>query len=336
MEEIKDNKANTVPQKKIKWSYSRLGCYKDCHFKYKLKYVDGNYPPPDSSALEFGTAVHHAEEAIANCIKDNLPIDYIKIRNQFIIDCAKIDKKYNDWFIPDKDSGKTYEEKKYFYLDYGIYRLEKYMNAHPNLKIVGAEVPINFLYKDIETKQFTGSIDRLLFNTETNTYIIQDIKTWPIMEPKHSDERKTPVQLAIYSVALAKEKNIDPYSIKCQYDLPLVDGVFDAGTIDYIERAQDIVDKAFDGIEKCDWHPTTSALCAYCSFSSTNPNADAKYKFLCPYHSIWDRDLRLPNTAKAPFLAWGGMDKHEHNMQLYQGLLKVQNTSKEQNMKGSE
>ena len=114
MEEIKDNKTNTVPQKKIKWSYSRLGCYKDCHFKYKLKYVDGNYPPPDSSALEFGTAVHHAEEAIANCIKDNLPIDYIKIRNQFIIDCAKIDKKYNYWFIQDQYSGQKKKKKKYF------------------------------------------------------------------------------------------------------------------------------------------------------------------------------------------------------------------------------
>ena len=84
MEENKDTQVAQKP-KKVKWSYSRLDCYKGCHFKYKLKYVDGNYPPPDSSALEFGTAVHHAEESIANCIKDNVPIDYIKIKNQFII-----------------------------------------------------------------------------------------------------------------------------------------------------------------------------------------------------------------------------------------------------------
>lgn len=325
MEEIKTNEANPAPQKKVKWSYSRIDCYKGCHFKYKLKYVDGNYPPPDSAALEFGSAVHRAEEAIANYIKDNLPIDYIKVKNQFIIDCAKLDTKYNDWFTPDNDSGRTYEQKKYYYLDSGIYRLEKYMAEHSNLRIVGAEVPIDFLYKDIETKQFTGSIDRLLFDTETNTYIIQDIKTWPIMEPKHNEEKKTPVQLAIYSVALAKEKGIDPHTIKCQYDLPLVDGIFDAGITDYIERAQGIVDHAFEGIEDSNWKPTVSALCAYCPFSATNPNASQKFKFLCPYHSIWDRDLRLKNTATAPFLTWGGMDKHEHNMQVYQGLLKVQN-----------
>jgi hypothetical protein len=65
-----------------------------------------------------------------------------------------------------------------------------------------------------------------------------------------------------------------------------VDGIFDAGITDYIERAQGIVDHAFEGIEDSDWKPTVSALCAYCPFSATNPNASQKFKFLCPYHSI--------------------------------------------------
>ena len=307
-EESKEIQTEVVTEKKekaIKWSYSRVDCYKGCHFKYKLKYEDGNYPPPDSAALEFGTAVHHAEETIANFIKDAQPINYNQVKNRFIIDCAKIDTKYGDWFTPDNDTGKTY----------------------PNLKIVGAEVGIDFYYKDLEDKHFTGSIDRLLYDTETESYIIQDIKTWPIMEPKHNDEKNTPVQLAIYSVALAKEKGIDPYSIKCQYDLPLVNEIFDAGTKDYIERATGIVDKAFDGIAGKDWHPTVSALCAYCPFSATNPNASNKFKFLCPYHSIWDRELRLPKTAAAPFLAWKGINDHEHIMEVYKGLLKVKKGS---------
>lgn len=332
-EESKEIQAEVQTEKKekekkeIKWSYSRVDCYKGCHFKYKLKYEDGNYPPPDSAALEFGTAVHHAEETIANFIKDAQPINYNQVKNRFIIDCAKIDTKYGDWFTPDNDTGKTYEEKKYYYLESGIYRLEKYMNEHPNLKIVGAEVGIDFYYKDLEDKHFTGSIDRLLYDTEKESYIIQDIKTWPIMEPKHNDEKNTPVQLAIYSVALAKEKGIDPYSIKCQYDLPLVNEIFDAGTEDYIERATGIVDKAFGGIAIADWHPTASALCAYCPFSATNPNASPKFKFLCPYHSIWDRELRLPKTAAAPFLAWKGINNHEHTMEVYKGLLKVKKGS---------
>ena len=300
--------------KETKWSYSRLSCYKQCHFQYKLKYVDKHYPPFGNVATEFGTAIHHAEESIANCIKNNLSIDYIKIKNQFIIDCAKVSNKYAEWSVPNKDSGKTYEEQKYYYLTYGIYRLERYMRANPSYIIKGAEVPIDYYYGN---KRFTGSIDRLIFDTVTNTYLIQDIKSWPIMAPKHSEEKKLPVQLAIYSLALSEMEKCNINSIKCQYDLPLVDNIYDAGDPGFINTTKEYLDKWFAGIEAENWKPSATPLCAWCPFSSTNPDSTEEFKFLCPYHSIWERDVRAKGTAAKMANCWKGMEHHEAVMENY-------------------
>lgn len=300
--------------KEIKWSYSRLSCYDHCHFQYKLKYVDLHYPPFGNVATEFGTAVHKAEESIANCIKDNRAIDYVAIKNQFIIDCAKVAYKYTDWWQANKDSGKTYEEQKQYYLTYGVYRLEKFMQAHPSYIIVGAEVKIDYLYKN---NHFTGSIDRLLFDKATSTYYIQDIKSWPIMEPKHTADKKLPTQLAIYSLALAEMKSWNLDAIKCQYDLPLVDGIFDAGESGFIQKTTQALDEWFAGIEAQNWKPTASALCAWCPFSATNPDSSADFKYLCPYHSVWDRELREKGTSNKMANSWQGIERHEAIMEAY-------------------
>lgn len=305
---------NTKPIKEIKWSYSRLSCYGGCPFRYKLQYVDGNYPKFGNIATEFGSAIHAAEETIANHIKAGETIDYITIKNTFIIACAKVSYRYfKDWWSVNKDSGKTYEEQKLYYLTKGIYRLEQYMKDHPTYVIDGAEVKIDYYYKG---NRFIGSIDRLIFDTATNSYIVQDIKSWPCID-KHKDELKTPVQLAAYSLALAEMRNCKLESISCQYDLPLVNEIFDAGKNNYIEDAMKTLDEEFSGIAKEDWTPNPKPLCAWCPFSKTNPDAQPELKHLCPYHSIWDRDVRNPKTSVIPEFRWKGISKHEDVMQEY-------------------
>lgn len=300
--------------KEIKWSYSRLSCYKQCHFQYKLKYVDKHFPPFGNVATEFGTAIHHAEETIGNFIKDNQPINYVQVKNQFILDCAKTSFKYKEWFQQNKDSGKTYEEQKYYYLKYGVYRLENFMKNHPTYIIKGAEVPIDYYYKD---KRFTGSIDRLLFDTATGIYYIQDIKSWPVMEPKHTEDKKLPVQLAVYSLALSEMVGCDLDHIKCQYDLPLVDNIYDAGEPGFIDVTKEHLDEWFAGIEAQDWHPVATALCAWCPFSATNPDSSKDFKYLCPYHSVWDRELKAKGTSNKPANHWAGIENHESIMENY-------------------
>ena len=287
---------------KTKWSYSRLDCYKQCKFKYKLKYVDKHYFYSGSIATEFGTAIHEAEEKIANSIQINRPIEYNKIKNEFILKCDKIKYKYYDeWFGENDDN---YDSKFYYYLTSGIYRLENFVTDHPDIRVVGAEVPVNYSYKG---KVFTGFIDRLLYDTRSCKYIIQDIKTWPSIE-KHKDDLVTPMQFVVYSLALADMKECSVEMISCQYDLPFENNYFDAGTKGFIARGTKKMDELFDGIFSFDYEPSPKPLCAWCEFSVTNPNAPEEGKHLCPYHSIWDREIRDKKTCCIPANRWDGLE----------------------------
>ena len=188
------------------------------------------------------------------------------------------------------------------------------MLAHPTYIIKGAEVPIDYMYGD---KGFTGSIDRLIYDTATNTYLIQDIKSWQIMEGKHDDDRKLPVQLAVYSLALSEMENCALDNIHCQYDLPLLDNIYDAGDPGFIDTTKEHLDEWFAEIAAENWKPTVSSLCAWCPFSATNPDSTTAFKYLCPYHSIWDRELREKGTSWKAANRWEGIEKHEAIMERY-------------------
>ena len=56
------------------YSYSKIDTYVQCPFKYKLKYVDGNYCYHDTVNTEVGTLIHSCEESIAKAIQSNTKI----------------------------------------------------------------------------------------------------------------------------------------------------------------------------------------------------------------------------------------------------------------------
>ena len=99
-----------------RYSYSKISTYKQCKFKFKTKYLDKNFIFNATIATEFGTLIHETEEAIAHAIQSNSIIDYVTLKNRFIIESRKIAQKYPiEFFSPDK-SEKTYQEKMYMYL----------------------------------------------------------------------------------------------------------------------------------------------------------------------------------------------------------------------------
>ena len=61
-------------------------------------------------------------------------INYIALKNKFIIESRKLAIKYPEAFFTRDKSDRTYQEKVYLYLDSGIYRLERFMQQHPELK----------------------------------------------------------------------------------------------------------------------------------------------------------------------------------------------------------
>ena len=131
---------------KEKFSYSKINTYEGCPFKFKLRYVDKNFFSGDSLATEYGTLVHETEEAIGNAIRTNQQINYEELKNNFAIRAEELKNKYpNDYVAVDK-SGRNYDDKTYFYLYHGIYRLENFMKEHPTYEIVGIEQALFFYF----------------------------------------------------------------------------------------------------------------------------------------------------------------------------------------------
>lgn len=290
------------------FSYSKLETYEQCSFKYKLKYVDGHYVYSSSIATEFGTAIHETEEAIAHYIMDGQDIDYIKLKNDLLIKCLELQHKYPEDFISKDKSDRTYQDKLYYYLENGIYRLESLMKANPTYKILGAEVPFEFQYKKYGT--FKGFIDRVILDTATNTCIVQDIKTWAV--PAEHDKLVTPLQFVVYSLAI-RQLYSEVNSVHCQYDLPLCELIQDAGTKGYIERGQAKLDKIFTAINAKEWTPKPTPLCHWCEFCQTNPNAPEEARYLCPYYSCWTRE----NKTFAKENEWQGLEQHQKILEAF-------------------
>jgi hypothetical protein len=302
-----------------KFSYSKVSCFKSCAFKYFLKYQEKNFIDSSSIATEFGTLVHETEERIAKALKNELPINYIALKNNFIIESRKLALKYpNDFYKPDK-SGRTYREKVYLYLDSAIYRLEKFLKANPNLVIIGIEQKFEYDYDGVHS--FNGSIDRAFLNTATSEILIQDIKTWPV--PAQTSELKAPLQFAVYMMAAQQLWDTPFDKIKCEYDLPLCDIVQPALSDNIVEEGKIVLDKLFKGIQDENFKPTVSALCHWCEYNPlTNPSIlETKPEAVCPYFSTWQKS---GDNVRDTLMTWQGLDSVAVDRQFCISQLKQQ------------
>lgn len=286
-----------------RYSYSKISTYKQCKFKFKLKYLDKNYLFSANIATDFGSLVHETEEAIAIAIQAEQPIDYITLKNKFILESRKLALKYPKEFFTQDKSGRTYHEKMYLYLDSAIYRLENFMKQNPNLKILGVEQKFEYDYDGVHS--FNGSIDRAFLDIETNEILIQDIKTWSV--PAQSSELKAPLQFAVYMMAANTLWGVEFSKIRCEYDLPLCDIVQPALSENIVDEGKVVLDKLFAGIHKEDFKPTVSALCHWCEYNPlTNPDIlDNKPEAVCPYFSTWQKS---GDSVRDTLMNWQGLD----------------------------
>ena len=299
---MSEQTTNIEPKNLDRYSYSKISTYKQCPMKFNIKYLEKNFIFNANIATDFGTLIHEIEEAIAKTIQEGIAtVDYVKLKNKFLIESRKLAIKYpTEFFTPDK-SGRTYQEKTYFYLDSAIYRLEKFMRQHPELRIIGIEQKFDFNYDNIHS--FNGSIDRAFRNIETGEIIIQDIKSWAV--PAQPSELKAPLQFAVYAMA-AKELWDTPYDkIRCEYDLPLCEVMQPATAIDLVSEGRRALDKLFKGITDRKFKPTITALCHWCEYNplanpniiNTHPNA------VCPYFSTWQKS---GDNVRDVMVAWQG------------------------------
>ena len=277
-----------------RFSYSKIGVFEQCRYKYKLIYTDGNYISTDSVATEFGTLVHYIEEQMVNRLNTNFTLtegDYQELLdlfenadihnpNETVLGLRILRDKYQaEWNVPDK-SNRTYEEKADEYKVKGIYRLREFLRNNPDIEVLEAEKEFNL---DFQGYLFHGFIDRVYRNTSTGEIYVEDIKTWS--QEAGSSELTTPMQFVIYCLAAEQIYNVTDNQLKCFYELPLCNIKQAAGTKGFISRGVKKLTKLLEEIKSGDFTPNPSPLCHWCVFSGTYPNQPEEAKKLCPYFS---------------------------------------------------
>ena len=277
-----------------RFSYSKIGVFEQCRYKYKLIYTDGNYISTDSVATEFGTLVHYIEEQMVKRLNTNFTLtetDYQELLdlfenadihnpNETVLGLRILRDKYQaEWNVPDK-SNRTYEEKADEYKIRGIYRLREFLRNNPDIEVLEAEKEFNL---DFQGYLFHGFIDRVYRNTLTGEIYVEDIKTWS--QEAGSSELTTPMQFVIYCLAAEQIYNVTDNQLKCFYELPLCNIKQAAGTKGFISRGVKKLTKLLEEIKSGDFTPNPSPLCHWCVFSGTYPNQPEEAKKLCPYFS---------------------------------------------------
>lgn len=277
-----------------RFSYSKIGVFEQCRYKYKLIYTDGNYISTDSVATEFGTLVHYIEEQMVKRLNTNFTLtegDYQELLdlfenadihnpNETVLGLRILRDKYQaEWNVPDK-SNRTYEEKADEYKVKGIYRLREFLRNNPDIEVLEAEKEFNL---DFQGYLFHGFIDRVYRNTSTGEIYVEDIKTWS--QEAGSSELTTPMQFVIYCLAAEQIYNVTDNQLKCFYELPLCNIKQAAGTKGFISRGVKKLTKLLEEIKSGDFTPNPSPLCHWCVFSGTYPNQPEEAKKLCPYFS---------------------------------------------------
>ena len=277
-----------------RFSYSKIGVFEQCRYKYKLIYTDGHYISTDSVATEFGTLIHYIEEQMVKRLNTNFTLtedDYQELLdllenadihnpNETVLGLRILRDKYQEeWNIPDK-SNRTYEEKADEYKVKGIYRLREFLRNNPDIEVLEAEKEFNL---DFQGYLFHGFIDRVYRNTSTGEIYVEDIKTWS--QEAGSSELTTPMQFVIYCLAAEQIYNVTDNQLKCFYELPLCNIKQAAGTKGFISRGVKKLTKLLEEIKSGDFTPNPSPLCHWCVFSGTYPNQPEEAKKLCPYFS---------------------------------------------------
>lgn len=310
--------------KKTKYSYSRLAQYKNCPFAYDLKYNQQKYVDPPTLVTLLGTTIHHIEEKISLSLMEGRSPNYSDLIDElYNINKPKISKydvdgdifglnilkeRFNEeYYTPSDKTGLTYYDKVNKYIE-NIERQESFLLEHPELEIVDVEHGFSFEYQGEIIK---GFIDRLLKYKGTSKYQIHDIKTRERLF--EGSDVATPLQHAIYGLAIQKEFGLEEPPSEYFYDLVFIPTMQQVGTKGFFSRAHKQLEKIFAGIHSSDYHPKPSPLCYWCSYSNTNPKVTPEGAYQCPYYSKWTPT----NSTYEVMFPWNGP---ENNAELIQKM----------------
>jgi putative RecB family exonuclease len=266
------------------YSHSKIQTFEQCHYKYKLKYID-KIEPEISSSIEahLGNCIHNTFEWIyTNILSNKIPILDEVI--EFFTEKWTEEETENLLIVKQNLNSKDYFNK-------GISFLVDYYTEHHPFDEGTIELEKKIMIK-LGEHYLIGYIDRLSKNKETGEIEIHDYKTSNSLPSREKIEEDR--QLAFYSIAI---KEIFGKDIKIKliwHYLAHKTKITSERTEAQLEELKNNILEIIKEIENTkDFPPNQSILCDWC-----------EYKSLCPLHNKEiKRETQTELTSKYPTIS---------------------------------
>jgi len=223
--EIQKNKpepVNFAYEKNI--SYSQLSMYDQCPKKWALQYRDGHKVSEQSIHMVFGTALHETlqmyldtmyNESAAAADRLDLETDF---ENRLRDEYSKAYKKNNGTHFADAQGLREFYSDGIEIISYIKKNRGKYFSKR-GWWLVGCEVPIVLAPSSrLLRVKYMGYLDVVLFNENTNKFVIIDIKTstkgWG---PRERKDKTKQYQLVLYKKFFAEQYNVNINDIDIEF-----------------------------------------------------------------------------------------------------------------------
>ena len=218
----KPQEVNFAYEKNI--SYSQLSMYTQCPKKWALQYRDGHKVFEQSIHMTFGTALHETLQMYLDVVynKSGAAADKLDLEtdfeNRFIDEYKKGLKKNNGTHFADAKGLREFNSHGIEIIRYVKKNRGKYFSKR-GWWLVGCEVPIVLAPNPrLPRVKYMGFLDVVLYNENTNKFVIIDIKTstkgWG---PRERKDKTKQYQLVLYKKFFAEQYNVDINDIDIEF-----------------------------------------------------------------------------------------------------------------------
>jgi len=222
IQETTPQEVNFAYEKNI--SYSQLSMYTQCPKKWALQYRDGHKVVEQSIHMTFGTALHETLQWYLDVVynKSGAAADRLDLEtdfeNRFIDEYKKGLKKNNGTHFADAKGLREFNSHGIEIIRYVKKNRGKYFSKR-GWWLVGCEVPIVLAPNPrLPRVKYMGFLDVVMYNENTNKFVIIDIKTstkgWG---PKERKDKTKQYQLVLYKKFFAEQYNVDINDIDIEF-----------------------------------------------------------------------------------------------------------------------
>jgi len=220
---------NTTPQEvnfayEKNISYSQLSMYTQCPRKWALQYRDGHKVREQSIHMTFGTALHETLQMYLDVMYNQSAVkaDALDLETDFetrLRDCyAEAYKQNKNEHFTDAQTLREFYSDGVEIINYVKKNRSKYFSKR-GWWLVGCEVPIVLAPNPhLPRVKYMGFLDVVLYNENTEKFIIIDIKTstrgW---NDKAKKDKSKQHQLVLYKKFFAEQYNVPIDNIDIEF-----------------------------------------------------------------------------------------------------------------------